>query len=73
MTLHPASQNFLAEMSDECCRPGTMCASVTLVGSHGMFRLHVCVDSMKLPSGNLILSGFTTGCLLMTGAPCTKK
>eukprot|EP00956_Cyclotella_meneghiniana_P021064 scaffold37874_cov42-Cyclotella_meneghiniana.AAC.8 len=50
-----------------------MCASVILSGSHGMFRLRVCVDWMIAPWGNLIWRGITATCLLRTGAPLTVK
>ena len=72
-TLHPASANFLVDISDECESPGTMCASVNASGSHGIYRLHVCVDCMLLPLGCVILSGDSVGLLLTTGAPCNRK
>ena len=72
-TLHPASQNFLVEISDECERPGTMWASVIWSGSHGMFKLHVCVDMIFLPFGNRIWIGLVAFLLLTTGAPSTRK
>ena len=34
-TLHPASANFLVDISDKCESPGTMCASINASGSHG--------------------------------------
>ena len=72
-TLHPASANFLVEISDKCESPGTMCASVNASGSHGISKLHVCVDWMILPLGSVIFSGDAVGLLLTTGAPCTRK
>ena len=72
-TLHPASQNFLVEISDECERPGTMWASVIWSGSHGMFKLHVWVDVIFLPFGNRICIGLVALFLLTTGAPSTRK
>ena len=71
--LHPASQNFLVETNDECESPGTTCASVILLGSHGMSRLHVCVDWIIDPFGSLILSGLVAGILFVTAAPFIKK
>ena len=72
-TLHPASANFLVDISDECESPGTMCASVNASGSHGISRLHVCVYCMLLPLGSVILSRDDVGLLLTTGAPCNRK
>ena len=72
-TLHPASANFLADISYECESPGTMCASVNAYRSHGISRLHVCVDWMLFPLGSVILSGGSVGLLLTTGAPCKRK
>ena len=34
--VYPLSQNLLAAINEEWERPGIMCASVTLAGSHGM-------------------------------------
>ena len=72
-TLHPASANFLVDISDECESPGAMCASVNASGSHGISRLHVCVDWVLLPLGGVILSGDSVGLLLTTGDPCNIK
>ena len=72
-SLHPASANFLVDISDKCESPGTMCASVNASGSHGISRLHVCVDWMLLPLGSVLLSGDDVGLLLTTGDPCNIK
>ena len=72
-TLHPASQKFRVEMNDACARPGTMWASVTSEGSHGMSRLHVCVDHITVPSGHVIAIGFLAGLMFTTGAPFIRK
>ena len=72
-TLNPASANFLVDIIDKCESPGTMCASVNASGSHGISRLHVCVDWILLPLGSLILSGDSVGLLLTNGAPCNRK
>ena len=53
--------------------PGTMCASVICAGSHGMSRLHVWVDWITLPFGNVIVIGWSAILLFMTGAPSTRK
>ena len=73
VTLHPASQNFLVDMSDEWARPGTMCASVMCSGSQGMSRLHVWVDLMTLPFGRAICTGVVAIRMFITGAPSTRK
>ena len=72
-TLHPTSANFLVDISDKCEIPGTMCASFNASGSHGISRLHLCVDWMFLPLGSVILSGGSVGLLLTTGDPCNRK
>ena len=72
-TLHPASQNLWVEIRDASASPGTMCASVICTGSHGMSRLHVWVDWITLPFGNVIVIGCAEICLFITGAPLTKK
>ena len=72
-TLHPASANFLVDISDECESPGTMCASVNASGSDGISRLHVCFDWMLLPLGSVILSGNSVGLLLTTGVLVTEN
>jgi hypothetical protein len=72
-TLHPALQNFLVDINDECANPGTMWASVISWGNHGMLRLHVCVDVITLPFGILMLIGLVARRLLVTGAFSTRK
>ena len=53
--------------------PGTMCASVMACGSHGIFRLHSCVDSIMPTWGNVIFNGFLVSLPLTTGATGTTK
>ena len=72
-TRHPASQNLRVEISEEWARPGTICASVIWCGSHGMSRLHVCVDWMVRPFGIVIVIGEVVGWMLTAGAPATRK
>ena len=48
MTLQPASQNFFVEIKDDWDMHGTIWASVINDGSHGIFKLHMCVDLMIL-------------------------
>ena len=73
MTLHPASQNFFVEIREECCSPGTMWASVISSGSHGIPKLHVCVEYMMLPSGSFIAIGNSAAFMLTTAEPSTRK
>ena len=60
-------------MSDECVNPGTMCASVILDGSHGISRLHVCVELIILPFGSVICSGYLAFFMFTAGDPSTRK
>ena len=73
VTLHPKFVNFLVDMRDEWEIPGTICASVNVFGSHGMSKLHVCVDFIIFPLGSVIFNGDTVNFLLTTGAPYTRK
>ena len=70
--VHPASQNFRVLINDECDKPGPICASVICASSHGISRLHVCVDCIRLPLGNKMLIGFFSGTTFTAGAPATK-
>ena len=60
-------------MRDAWARQGTMCASVTWCGNHGMSRLQVCVDCIVPPMGNVMVTGLVPFFLLTTGAPSTRK
>ena len=73
VTLHPKSVNFLVDMRDEWERPGTICASVTVFGIHGISKLHVCVDCIIFPLGSVLFNGDAVDFLLTTGAPFTRK
>ena len=73
MTLHPTLQTFLVEINNKCANPGTMCASVTWSGSHGISKLQVCVDLMYSPSGSLMVVVLVITHLLVTGAPLTRN
>ena len=73
VTLHPESVNFLVDMRYEWERTGTICASVTVFGSHGMSKLYVCVDCIIFPLGSVIFNGDDVIFWLTTGAPCTIK
>ena len=73
LTLQPASQNFLVEISDVCDNPGTMCASVISLGNHGMSRLHVWVERIFSLLGSRIWMGFVAIFLLTMGAPSIRK
>ena len=72
-TLHPALQNFLVDINDECANTDTMWASVISWGNHGMLRLHVWVDLIDFPLGKVMVIGLVAHCLLVTGAFSTRK
>ena len=71
--LYPLSQNLRAAISDEWDNPGIMWASVTFAGSHGMSRLHVCVEVRMFPSGIVACSGVMAGLMLTAGALAVRK
>ena len=71
--MSPASQNLLIETREECDKPGTMCACVADVSSHGMSKLQVCVDCKVAPFGSVIVMGLVLCCLLMTWACSMMK
>ena len=73
ITLHPESVNFLLGMRDEWERPGTICASVNIFGSHGMSKLHVCVYCIIFSLGSVIFNGYDVNFFFTMGAPCTIK
>ena len=60
-------------MSDACASPGTVWASVTSGGSHGISILHMCVDHITVPSGHVIAIGFSAGLMFTTRAPLIRK
>ncbi len=72
-TVYPASHNFAVETSKAWMRPGTMWAFVAVCRSHGMSRLHVCVDWIDLPSGSWTVMGSGSRRMLMAWAPSTRK
>ena len=71
--MYLASQIFLVDINDACANPGTICASVTWFGSHGISRLHVCVDVMFLTFVIVMMIGLSATCKFLTGAPSTRK
>ena len=50
-----------------------MCALVTMLGSHGISILHVCVEFIVLPFSKIILIGNLAGRLFTTGAHSISK
>ena len=50
-----------------------MCASVIMLGSHGISILHVCIDFIVFPFGKVTLIGNFAGRLFTTGTPSTRK
>ena len=61
------------EIRDKYSNPGTRCASVIMIWSHGISRLHVCFEFIVFPFGKSILIGNLAGRLLTTGAPSIRK
>ena len=61
------------EMSDECAKPGTICASVISAGSQGMSRFHSWVDLIVCPLGHVMRTGFCVGRTFVTSASSTTK
>ena len=57
LTSHPALHSFTMESKEWAARPGMMCEILSLAGSSGMARVHVCVELMRAPSGRFTLSG----------------
>ncbi len=64
-TLHLASQNCLADISNECARFRIIWAICELKGSYGMTMRQVCVVEIVQPSGSEIYTGCVIGCLLI--------
>ena len=69
LTLHPALHRTDIEINVVCAGHGTICALVTLFGSHGVLILHVCVDLITLQSGRFTEIGPDVGDTSMTGIP----
>ena len=65
-------QNFLVAIRDDCT-PRMICAFVILCSSHGMSRLHVCVDFSFVPFGIVAVIECRAIFMLTTGAPLIMK
>ena len=61
------------DISNEWASPGTMCAFVISWGSHGMFRLHSCVELIVSPFGQVMRTGCLVGLTFVTGASSITK
>ena len=61
------------ERRDLVANSPKICACVALTGNSGMSRLHVCVDWIVLPLGNVMVIGLVAFCLFTTGAHLTRK
>ena len=53
-TLQPVSHDILMDTKEVWAKPGTTCARVSALGSHGRYKLPVCVDCSVFPSGKCI-------------------
>ena len=67
-TLHPALQSFTTDTNECDANSGMMWASLALVGNCGSAIFYVWLDSMNVPSGSLMRSGFDACFLSVTGA-----
>ena len=54
------------EISDAWASPGAICATNIAGGIHGKSKLHVCVEYIFSPSGELICIGLVAFCLFFT-------
>ena len=72
-TSHPTSQSFTTEVSEYDAKSGMIWHSLALLGSCGMSRSPMCVECTWSPSGSVTDIGDTATCLLVTGAPTTRK
>ena len=50
LTSHPALHSFMMESKEWAVIPGMMCEILSLSGSSGMARVHVCVEFTRAPS-----------------------
>ncbi len=66
--LHPASQNCLMDMIDECARSGSTWEICAMTARWGTSRRKVCADDIVKPSGRVMCSGFVVTCLYIIGA-----
>ena len=71
ITLQPVAQNFLVDMRDEWARSGTIRTSVISLGSHGIYKLHLCVDLIVRPLGSVMVIGLVVCFRFTTNAPST--
>jgi hypothetical protein len=70
--LHPALHRGWIPISDVTFKDG-MIYPVSIVGRPGILMSQTCVDNTFLPSGKLIVSGFSAIRLLSTSAPSMMK
>ena len=68
-TLQPASHKILMETKEIWARPGTPCACVASLVSHGRSTFHVFVDCSFVPSGRCMTSGTVAGLIFRSGSP----
>ena len=60
-TLQLVSHNILMDTKDAWNRPGTTCAPVDALGSHGRSKFTVCVDCSIFPYGRCMTRGLVSG------------
>ena len=66
IALDPCLQSCFMDISDAWASPGTICATFIACGIHGKSKLHVCVEYIFSPSGELICIGLVAFCLFFT-------
>ena len=62
--LQPASHNILMDIKEVWDMPGTTCACVSDLGSHGISKFPVCVDCSVFTSGICMTRGQVAGLIL---------
>ena len=67
ITMHPALHNFTTDTKACEFNPGTMWASLALVGSVGMSNSHISLVLICSPFGSVTLIGFVAGLRLLVG------
>ena len=67
--MHSVPHRTLVDTSEDCTKPGTMCAILASSGSQGIDNFQVCVDRIFLPPGRFITKGFVACDMLVTGVP----
>ena len=68
-TFQPALHKILVDTKEVWSRMNTAYARMADLGSHGRYKLPVCVYSSVFPSGKCMISGRFYGLIFLSGAP----